>query len=75
MNQTQRHQPYGSLQPILTPARLFYIIINDIILALSSTEEEYDCIVSATCKLSKATTFISDSSIWIAQYWALKLLV
>ena len=60
MNQTPRHRPFGALQPIFSPARPFYILTVDFILALPKLQEpeEYDCIISVTCKFSKAVTFI-----------------
>lgn len=74
LNQTPRHQPYGSLQPILTPARPFHTITIDFILALPLTAEGYDCIMSATCTLSKAVTLIPGKSTWAAKDWAIRLL-
>lgn len=74
MNQTPRHKPYGSLQPILTPARPFHTITIDFILALPLSEEGYDCTMSGTCKFSKAITLIPGKSIWTAKDWAIKLL-
>ncbi len=75
LNQTPRHRPYGSLQPILTPARPFHTLTIDFILALpESLLESYDCILQMTDKFSKAITFIPGKATWGAKDWALRIL-
>ena len=75
LNQTPRHKPYSSLQPILAPARPFYTLTIDFILALPESEPDgFDCIITATYKLSKAITLLPGKSTWIATDWAIKLL-
>ena len=51
--QTQRHQPYGTLQPILTPPTPYHTISMDFILALPITLEGYDSVLTVTCKASR----------------------
>lgn len=60
MNQTPRHGPYGSLQPIYTPARPFHTITIDFILALPKASTKEDCIMSITDKFNKAITLIVE---------------
>ena len=75
VNQTLRHRPYSSLQPILTPARPFHMITINFILALPRSRiDEYDYVMSVTDKFFKAVTFIPDKTIWDAKEWALRLL-
>ncbi len=77
LNQTPRHKPYGSLQPILTPARPFHTLTIDFILALPKSlplPDECDCALGVTDKFSKAITYIPGKSTWGAKEWAIKLL-
>lgn len=62
--QTPRHLSYGSLQPIYTPSRPFYIIIIDFILALPKASIGEDCSMSVTDKFSKALIFIAGEIRW-----------
>ena len=64
LNQTLRHRPYGSLQPILSPARPFHTITIDFTLGLPTSTEGFDCILSITDKFSKAVTFIPGKTTW-----------
>lgn len=75
LNQTPRHKPYGSLQPILTPSKPFHTITIDFILALPPTRlpEEFDCAMSVTDKFSKAVTFLPGKTTWGAKDWAIRL--
>ena len=74
LNRTPHHRPYGSLQPIYSPARSFHTLTIDFILALSksATSEELDCIIGVTEKFSKAVTHIPGKSTWAAKEWAVK---
>ena len=73
--QTRRHRPYGVLEPIQTPSVPFQTITLDFILALPVSEnDEFDCIMSVTCKFSKRVTFIPGKSTWTAAQWAIALL-
>lgn len=75
LNQTPRHRPYGSLQPILSPARPFHAITIDFILALPlSLPDQYECVMSVTDKFSKAVSFIPGKTTWTGKEWAIRLL-
>ena len=74
MNQTPRHRPYGALQPILAPGRPFHTLTIDFILALPLSHNGEDCLMSVTCKASKAITLIEGKSTWTAKEWAVVLL-
>lgn len=75
LNQTPWHKPYGSMQPIITPARPFHILTIDFILALPvSAPEGFECVMSVTDKFSKAVTFIPGKNTWSRQDWAVVLM-
>lgn len=74
LNQTPRHRPYGSLQPIITPPSPFYTITIDFILALPESNEELNCALSVTDKFSKRITFMPKIDTWKAKDWAKNLL-
>lgn len=58
VNATPRYAPFGSLQPILTPLRLFHTIANYFILALPRTANRFDYVMAATEKLAKSISII-----------------
>lgn len=74
--QTPRHMPNGSLQPILpsTAKRPFECFTIDFILALPVSADGFNCVMSLTCKFSKAVTFIPGKDTWKADDWADALL-
>ena len=72
--QTRRHQPYGSLQPILTPSVPFHTITPDFIVSLSESYEGLDTILSCTDKFTRRITLIAGVNKWKAKDWALALL-
>lgn len=74
MNQTPRHRPYGSLQPIYSPSRPFHTITIDFILALPKASTGDDCIMSLTDKFSKAISLIAGEIRWGGELWAQALL-
>ena len=74
LNQTPRYRPYGSLQPIFSPARPFHTLTIDFILALPKAFGDEDCAMRVTDKFSKAVTFISGKSTWGSKEWAFSLL-
>ena len=75
LNQTPRHKPYGSLQPIYSPARPFHTLTIDFILALpKSSPDDFDCLMSVTDKFSKAITYIPGKNTWSGKEWAIRLL-
>ncbi len=72
--QTQRHQPYGALQPILTPPTPYHTISMDFILALPVTVEGFDCCLTVTDKFSRKIALIPGEGTWSAERWADDLL-
>ena len=75
LNQTPRHRPYGTLQPILAPAEAYYIVTIDFILALPpSTPDKYDCLLTVTDKFTKRIVLIAGQATYKARDWALALL-
>ena len=74
LNQTPRHRPYGSLQPIFSPARPFHTLTIDFILALPKTLDGLDYAMGITDKFSKAITYIPGKTIWGSKEWAISLL-
>ena len=70
LNQTKRHSPYGSLQPIITSAIPFHTIAIDFILALPVTSNGNDCAMSVTCKGSKRSMGLPGRSTYTAADWA-----
>ncbi len=73
--QTRRHKPYGSLQPILAPEVPFHTLTMDFILALPvSDPDNFDSIMSVTCKFSKRVTLVPGKTTWKAKDWATELL-
>ena len=75
LNQTPRHKPYGSLQPIFSPAKPFHTLTIDFILALPQSHPDgYDCTMSVTDKFSKAITFLPGKTTFGAEQWAIQLL-
>ena len=73
-NQTRRHKPYGTMQPIESPPVPFHTIAMDFILALPPSKEGFDCAMSVTCKFSKRITIIPGQTNWKAAEWAKALL-
>ncbi len=68
--QTRWHAPYGSLQPIHSPPVPFFTLTLDFILALPLTADEYNALMSVTCKFSKRVTLIEGKDTWTAKEWA-----
>lgn len=74
-HQTPRHSPYGSLQPIIAPARPFHTITIDFVVSLPPAgPEHFDCLISVTDKFSKAVTLIAGLMTWGGKEWATHLL-
>lgn len=68
--QTRRHAPYSSLQPIESPPIPFFTLTLDFILAHLLSKENYNTIMSETCKFSKQVTLIEGADIWSVEQWA-----
>ena len=72
LNQTPRHRPYGTLQPILTLAEPYYTVTIDFILALPlSTPDKYNCLLTVTDKFTKKIALIPGQETYKAKDWAL----
>lgn len=74
VSQTRRHQPYGNLQPILSPPIPFHSVTLDFILALPPSHSGMDNLMTVTCKFSKRVILIPGRSTWSASQWAAALL-
>ena len=75
LNQTPRHRPYGSLQPILLPPEPYYAITIDFILALPVlAPDKFYCMLTVTDKFSKRIALIPGRETFKAKDWALILL-
>ena len=75
MNQTPCHQPYGSLQPILTPPQPFYTLTINFFEGLPISKlEKFDCVMSVTNKFSKAIAFVPGFFASGGKAWATRLL-
>ena len=67
-HQTKRHSLYELLQSINTLTIFFHTVIIDFILALLLIDE-YDCVMTVTCKFIKKFMTIFDKSIWDTKNW------
>ena len=72
--QTRRHRPYGALQPIQSPSIPFHTLTLDFIMALPTSEEGWDCVMSVTDKFTKRAMSIPGKTTWKATDWAVALL-
>ena len=72
--QTRRHAPYGSMQPILTPAVPFHTITIDFILALPTSIDGFDTIMSVSDKFTKRVQTVLGKKTWTAAQWGMALL-
>ncbi|KAI1005443.1 hypothetical protein K3495_g2775 [Podosphaera aphanis] len=73
-NKTLRHKPYGYLQLIKSSSKIHDTIGIDFILALPTTKEGKNWVLSVTDKFSKCVTFIPGATTWTAFQWAEVLL-
>ena len=71
-----RHSPYGSMQPIATPAAPHHTITSDFVLALpqSPPPDSFDSVMSVTDKFSKRIALIPGKTTHTAEQWARLLL-
>ena len=74
LHQTRRHKPYGELQPIGSVSVPFHTITMDFVLALPSTKQGLDCLLTITCKFSKRLNLIAGKTTYSAKEWALLVL-
>lgn len=52
-NRTERHQPYGSLEPIAAPDLPHEMIAIDLVTSLPASNSGHDVLITATCKRTK----------------------
>ena len=71
---TTRHAQYGSLQPILTPLYPGHTITIDFVLALPTSTEGFDTILTVTDKFYKRLALIPGKNTYTAAAWASALL-
>lgn len=67
--QTKRHQPYGALNPIVSPPVPFHTVSFDFILALP-TKQGMDVALTATCEFSKKVMIMAGKNTHTAEDWA-----
>ncbi|KAH3939700.1 hypothetical protein HBH98_182110 [Parastagonospora nodorum] len=66
MNRTERHQPYGSLEPVWVNGMLHHTIAIDLVTGLPASKAGFDALMTATCKQTKHVLLIpgmNDSGI------------
>jgi hypothetical protein len=69
-----RHQPYGSLQPILSPPIPFHTITLDFITGLPHAPNSDDAALLMTDKFTKLLGAISGRTDWSGEQWAKRVL-
>ena len=67
--QTARHSPYGSLNPIVTPAIPFHTLAMDFVVELPEIDG-HDVLLTMTDKFTKKVLLISGRNTWNAADWA-----
>ena len=74
LNQTRRHPTYGELHPIATPSIPFHTVAIDFIVALPACNapacNDYDALMTVTCKSTKRSLLIPGGETWNAGDWA-----
>jgi len=68
--QTRRHQLYEELQLIRTINVFFHTITMNFVIALSISQEEYDCMLIIIDKFFKWMMMISSKTTYAAEQWA-----
>ena len=75
INRIKRHQSYDSLQSILSSIIFFHTFSFDFILALSvSRVEQFNVVMSITCKFTKRIIIVLNKNIWTIVEWDRALL-
>ena len=67
--QTARHSPYGSLNPIVTPAIPFHTLAMDFVVELPEIDG-HDVLLTMTDKFTKKVLLVSGRNTWNAADWA-----
>ena len=70
INQTQRHKPYGSMEPIDRSARPFEVACIDIVTHLPESPDGYNAILTQTCQVSKTVSIVPGKDHWSGEDWA-----
>lgn len=73
-NRTERHQPYGSLEPIQPPGHPFYTITIDLVTGLPASTKGRDALMTVTCKRTKRVLLIPGMTDWSAAEWGAALI-
>ena len=75
INRIRRHQSHDSLQFILSSIILFHTLSLDFIFALSiSRVEQFNVVMSITCKFTKRIIIVLNKNIWTIVEWNRTLL-
>ena len=74
-NHTRRHLPYGTLQPILSPAVPYHTVTLDFVLGLPRLPNGNDCVLIVTDEYTKQVGLASGRTTSTARDWAERLLV
>ena len=69
INQTTRHRLYKTLQLIILLGKPFHTLTMDFILALFTTKEEFNCILTITDKFSKVITLLLNKKTYLGLDW------
>lgn len=67
--QTRWHTLYGLLSLIKSPLVPFFTQTLDFVLMFLLFKEEYNTLMSVTCKFSKYFTLIKDVNTWLMEQW------
>lgn len=73
VNKPTTHQPFGSLQPILSTPIPFHTITIDFVTALPVTANKEDAVLTVTDKFTKRVTFVPGATNWSGTDWGCKL--
>ncbi|KAK4865001.1 hypothetical protein LT330_001624 [Penicillium expansum] len=73
-NNTRRHRPYGSLQPIIGPPIPFHTVCIDFVVGLPVSAQGFNAIAFITCKFTKRIGAIPGKTTWTSKDWALTVL-
>lgn len=73
-NRTERHPPYGNLEPIASPGAPYVTIAIDIVTGLPAGKDGSDALMTATCKQTKRILLIPGMTDWSASDWGTALI-
>ncbi|KAH4258570.1 hypothetical protein HBI04_146040 [Parastagonospora nodorum] len=74
VNRTERHQPYGSLEPISILGMPHHTIAIDLVTGLPASKAGFDALMTTTCKQTKHVLLIPGMNDWTAGEWGAALL-